>query len=75
MIYLGDDGTMDTVLVCSECGEEMRYNYDPTAECEHGEDCKAGEAHYDDFVAWAIEDATADHECEAYIADGERDLS
>lgn len=28
-IQLGDDGTMDTVLVCNECGQEARYNYDP----------------------------------------------
>ncbi len=27
-IELTDDGTMDTVLRCSDCGEEMRYNYD-----------------------------------------------
>lgn len=25
---LGDDGTMDTVIYCSECGQEQRYNYD-----------------------------------------------
>ena len=25
-IHLTDDGTLDTVLRCSECGEEMRYN-------------------------------------------------
>lgn len=27
-IRLGDDGTLDTVLVCRECGQETRYNYD-----------------------------------------------
>lgn len=27
-IQLSDDGTMDTVLRCSDCGEEWRYNYD-----------------------------------------------
>lgn len=27
-IELTDDGTMDTVLRCTDCGEEMRYNYD-----------------------------------------------
>ena len=26
-ITLGDDGTMDTVLVCADCGAEMRYSY------------------------------------------------
>lgn len=25
---LGDDGTMDTVIYCDECGQEQRYNYD-----------------------------------------------
>lgn len=41
-IELTDDGTMDTVLRCSECGEEMRYStpmdaYDATdGPCEHG---------------------------------------
>ena len=27
-ISLGDDGTMDTVFVCDECGEEMRSIFD-----------------------------------------------
>ena len=53
MIYLTDDGTLDTVLRCSECGEEFRYNY---ASDESGQD-------YDAFVDWAIEDATKEHEC------------
>jgi hypothetical protein len=25
-IYLTDDGTLDTVLRCDECGEEIRYS-------------------------------------------------
>ncbi len=50
---LSDDGTMDTVLVCSFCGVEARYTFD-------GED---GES-YDEFVAWAIEDAEGDHDHE-----------
>jgi hypothetical protein len=28
MITLTDDGTMDTVLRCSECGEEFRFMFD-----------------------------------------------
>lgn len=55
MIELTDDGTLDTVLRCSDCGEEMRYTYD------HGLD---SEETYDEFIDWAIEDATYDHECE-----------
>lgn len=31
---LVDDGTMDTVLKCRSCGEELRYNPEP----EEGED-------------------------------------
>jgi hypothetical protein len=66
-----DDGTMDTVLRCSECGEEMRYTYDPQSPNEvedldadqPGADDQQLEAAYDAFVEWAIEDATADHEC------------
>lgn len=64
-IRLGDDGTMDTVLVCEECGEEMRYNYDG-GECDHHEDCKSEACArdlYEAFVDWAIEDATEDHIC------------
>ena len=33
-IELSDDGTMDTVLRCNECGEEMRYNW-----VEAGHEC------------------------------------
>ena len=72
-IELTDDGTLDTILRCSECGEEMRYNYDGRVDlvpegdmntCEHG-NVDGCEACYDAFVEWAIEDATNDHECPA----------
>jgi hypothetical protein len=53
MMLLGDDGTLDTVIVCSECGAEMRYNFDGS----DGEE-------YADFVEWAKDDAADDHECE-----------
>lgn len=53
MIELTDDGTLDTVLRCSVCGEEMRYNYDGTSALS-----------YDSFVDWAIEDAEVEHECQ-----------
>ncbi len=57
-IVLSDDGTLDTVLVCLSCHEEFRYNYDPDdTESE-------SESDYDDFVAWAIEDAESEHVCE-----------
>lgn len=82
-IELTDDGTMDTVLRCSECGEEMRYNYDPSGTEERAaeltEEIARTNPHwkpnqvsamvdrnlYEDFIDWAIEDATADHECAA----------
>lgn len=48
---LADDGTLDTVIVCSVCGQEYRYNAD-----------ELWETPYDEFIAWAIEDATGVHE-------------
>jgi hypothetical protein len=57
MIHLSDDGTLDTVFRCDQCGEEIRYTFD-------------GEGSYDDFVAWAIQDAEEEHACE-----GEEDSS
>lgn len=57
-IRLGNDGTLDTVLVCRECGQEARYNFDPdTAETDD-------DTAYDTFVEWAIEDFDNEHECE-----------
>ena len=62
-ILLGDDGTMDTVVFCSECGREYRGNWDPnpdTAEC--------GDETYDDFIDWFIGEIEVEHVC------GEDDL-
>ena len=58
---LGDDGTMDTVVVCEECGEEVRGTYMPDGDPT---DTRTDEQAYDDFVAWLLKDAEADHECE-----------
>ena len=65
-MLLGDDGTLDTVIVCSECGAEMRFNFDGGHEDTwDGEtDLDAQERAYDEFVAWAKEQAAEDHECE-----------
>lgn len=63
MIRLGDDGTMDTVLVCSKCGEEFRYNFEPSNDPVDDENDDDGPEAYDDFVKWAISDATEEHEC------------
>lgn len=65
MIVLGDDGTMDTVVRCTECGAELRYNFDPAAaESDAAED--DGKDPYDEFVTWAIDDATNEHACPRY---------
>ena len=42
---LGDDGTLDTVIIDTETGEEHRFNYQNS---EY-------DGSYDDFVAWCIE--------------------
>lgn len=54
---VGDDGTLDTVIVCNRCGEEMRYNYDGDSELETYDD-------FVDFVDWALEDAADSHTCD-----------
>ena len=60
-ILLGDDGTLDTVVYCDECGEEARYH----CELGPGEDApEDDEKAYAEFVNWAIEDFAAEHECE-----------
>lgn len=61
-IKLTDDGTLDTVLRCDECGEEFRYNYDPASDGYPAED--AAKDAYDDFIDGCIEDATAEHVCD-----------
>lgn len=72
---LSDDGTMDTIIRCSECGEEQRYNYDgdteeecaplcasrvPFGECT----CGRAERSYDAFVDWCLEDFESEHVCD-----------
>ena len=69
MIKLIDDGTLDTVLRCSECGEELRYNYDGPDTVEGStvdeamEKLADADQQYREFVEWAIEDATIAHKC------------
>ena len=48
MIFIVDDGTLDTVLRCSLCGRESRFNYD-------------GDRSYTAFRKWARSDMSADH--------------
>lgn len=66
-IQLSDDGTMDTVLICADCSEEFRFNFDPTncAECEETDAAECTHYDYDDFVADCITEIEDEHECEA----------
>lgn len=57
-MHLGDDGTLDTVVRCSECGAEYRFNY---ASAEQGDTNPPNGNAYDSFVMWAIEEATETH--------------
>jgi hypothetical protein len=51
-IVLGDDGTLDTVVYCRECGREYRGTFE------------GREAIYDVFVESLIESVEEDHICE-----------
>lgn len=80
-IELTDDGTMDTVLRCSECGEEFRFNYDPaepiTVHCQshdsHIPGCVECEQvaeqdcadGYEAFIEECIEEIESEHECQS----------
>jgi len=55
---LGDDGTLDTVIVCRHCGEELRYNFANDSVTDGD-----SEESYDSFVDWAKEDASEQHDC------------
>ncbi len=63
MINLTDDGTLDTVLECGTCSEQMRYNYDGVSEGEN----RGPDISYQTFIIWAIEDARFNHNCTAEI--------
>jgi len=63
-IQLGDDGTLDTVVFCTECGEEFRGTWDGGAMDDgHGFPVLLDGDSRDDFVKWMIADVTAEHEC------------
>jgi RNase P subunit RPR2 len=62
---LTDDGTLDTVVACSECGQELRYNHEPSEDGVDWEtaDCQPTDARsYNEFVDWAKLDAAEQHE-------------
>ena len=56
-IVLGDDGTMDTVVYCTQCGQEFRGTWD-----DDGTDDSLTGWH-SLVVDWLIADVTAEHEC------------
>ena len=68
-IQLSDDGTLDTVLRCSECGEEFRFSFDGTYdddgnEIEEPTDEQA-DAAYGAFVDESIRETSEEHECKS----------
>ena len=63
-IQLGDDGTLDPGVFCTECGEELRGTGDGGARDDgHGFPVLLDGDSRDDFVEWMIADVTAEHEC------------
>ncbi len=62
-IELTDDGTMDTVLRCSECGEEFRFNYDPDTDDNDPDGRDVPASQYDAYVAECIAEIESEHEC------------
>lgn len=58
-LVLTDDGTLDTVFECMDCGGRERYNY---TNAEGFTDGCPGE-NYEGYLAWATEDAEEQHVC------------
>lgn len=57
-IYLGDDGTLDTLVRCSGCGREWRFNYDGDNEEGDG----GGEVYpYFEFVLDCLAEVREEH--------------
>lgn len=62
-IVLADDGTLDTVLRCSECGEEFRGTFDSSFS-DAGLDRTTYQT-YTEWVADFIADVDEEHDCRA----------
>ena len=54
-ILLGNDGSMDTVVFCSECGREYRGTWMP--------DSDDTDDTYDAYVEWFMDDVGTSHIC------------
>ena len=57
LAYGDSSGTLDTVVRCTGCGHEVRYNFDTEPSSPTNET-------YDEFVAWACRDAEESCVCE-----------
>lgn len=62
-INLTDDGTMDTVLRCSECSEEFRGTYDSSFEQNENPTETQCEAAYVAWVETFREEVEQEHDC------------
>jgi hypothetical protein len=61
-ISLIDDGTLDTVFKCGECGEEMRFMFDPEELLELLDPEDPAKV-YDDFVYRSLRTCQDEHVC------------
>lgn len=62
-IELGDDGTMDTVIYCTECGHEFRFNYDPQYQRDDEPTEQEAATAYSMWIDECIEQVKAEHKC------------
>lgn len=62
-MLLADDGTLDTVIECSHCSYQSRYNFDSWVGDIGTHDEDSNEKLYDSFVLWAKEDLADSHIC------------
>jgi len=61
MITLIDDGTLDTILKCTDCGEEFRFNFSPEDDVLL---IKTGDqSPYDQFVEECKQEVIDEHDC------------
>lgn len=75
-IQLIDDGTLDTVFQCVDCGEEIRYTWDGAHNCEPLCNGRFQCANlgtglygcYEAFVDWALDDADQAHACQQELS-------
>jgi RNase P subunit RPR2 len=60
---LADDGTLDTVVTCTGCGERMRYDSLSLVEAAALPDDASDDALDDARVTMALDWAEREHEC------------